>query len=101
MSDDAAAAEAAREYAAAYATHYSERDLAAALNLYERIMATHPKAREAAYSRAQVQNIVETVVPKEELLEALLKLARAHLAPALAAPSRARPAAAPAAEPAS
>jgi hypothetical protein len=62
MSDDSALTEAAREYAAAYAAHYSG-------------------APEAGYSRTQVQNIVNAVVPKQELLDAQMELALARLEP--------------------
>jgi hypothetical protein len=51
MSDHTALREAAREYAAVYAAHYSERDLAKALRLYKKIMASHASAPEAGYSR--------------------------------------------------
>jgi hypothetical protein len=79
MSDHPALKEAAREYAAAYAAHYSERDLAKALRLYQRIMASQPSAPEAGYSRTQVQNIVHAVVPEQELLDAQLELVIARL----------------------
>jgi hypothetical protein len=79
MSDDSALTEAAREYAAAYAAHYTERDLAMALELYKKLMASHASAREAGYSRTQVQNIVNGVVPKQELLDAQMELALARL----------------------
>jgi len=79
MSDHTALKEAAREYAAAYAAHYSERDLAKALRLYEKIMASHASAPEAGYSRTQVQNIVHAVVPEQELLDAQIELALARL----------------------
>lgn len=65
---------ASRQYAAAYAAHYSEHDLPLALRLYKNLMVSHPDAQETAYSRAQVQNIVKAVVPKEELLEAQMEL---------------------------
>jgi hypothetical protein len=42
-------------------------------------MVQHPKTEEAEYCRAQIQNIVQSVVPKQELLEAQADLARAHL----------------------
>jgi hypothetical protein len=70
--------EAGRQYAEAYAAHYTGRDLPVALQLYRKVMASHPDAREASYSRTQVQNIVNTVVPKQELLDAQIELARAH-----------------------
>jgi hypothetical protein len=79
MSDDSALTEAAREYALAYAVHYSERDLAMALQLYKNIIASHASAPEAGYSRTQVQNIVNAVVPKQELLDAQMELALARL----------------------
>lgn len=79
MSDTSARTEAARAYAVAYAAHYSERDLAKALQLYKDLIASHAIAREAGYSRAQIQNIVNTLVPAQELLDAQLELALAHL----------------------
>lgn len=79
MSDDGALTEAAREYAAAYAAQYSQRDLAVALQLYERLIASHPSAREAGYSRTQIQNIADAVVPEQDLLDAQIELAFAHL----------------------
>jgi hypothetical protein len=71
--------EAGRQYATAYAAQYSERDLPAAFQLHMKVMASYPGAPEAEYSRIQVQNIVNTVVPKQELLDAEIKLALAHL----------------------
>ena len=79
MSDDGALTEAAREYAVAYAAQYSQRDLAVALQLYERLVASHPSAREAGYSRTQIQNIADAVVPEQDLLDAQIELAFAHL----------------------
>jgi hypothetical protein len=70
----------ARSYAAAYAAHYSERNLAAALQLYIELIASRPDAPEAGYSRAQIQNIVHAVVPAQELLDAQIGLALARLA---------------------
>jgi hypothetical protein len=79
MSDDGALTEAAREYAVAYAAQYSQRDLAVALQLYERLIVSHPSAREAGYSRTQIQNIADAVVPEQDLLDAQIELAFAHL----------------------
>jgi hypothetical protein len=70
--------EASRQYAAAYAAHYIGHDLPLALQLYRQLMASHPSAREAGYAWMQVQNIVNAVVPKQELLEAQIKLVLAH-----------------------
>jgi len=73
------ATDARQQYAAAYAAHYTSRDIPAALQLYVKLMAAHPDAQEARYSGAQIQNIVHAVVPKQEILDAQIKLARAHL----------------------
>ena len=70
---------ASQEYAAAYEAHYSGNDFALALERYKKIMASHPTAPEADYARAQVQNIVHAVVPKQQLLDAVMDLALAHL----------------------
>lgn len=66
--------EAGRQYATAYAAHYSARDLPLALRLYQGLVASHLSAVEAGYARAQIQNIVNTVVPKQDLLDAQMKL---------------------------
>ena len=79
MNDDGSTTEAARAYAAAYAAHYSERDLTLALQLCKELIASHASAREAGYSRTQIQNIVNTLVPAQELLDAQMELALAHL----------------------
>jgi hypothetical protein len=76
--NDTMLTEAGRQYAAAYAAHYTRRDLPVALQLYMKVMASHPSTQEAGYSRTQVQNIVNTVVPKQELLDAQIELALAH-----------------------
>ena len=70
--------EANRQYAAAYAAHYTEHDLPAAMRLYKQVMASHASYPEAEYSRVQIQNIVNAVVPKQELLDAQMQLALAH-----------------------
>jgi hypothetical protein len=54
MPDDSAPTAAAREYAAAYAAHYFERDLAM-LQLYKKLIASHAGSREAGYRRSQVR----------------------------------------------
>ena len=44
-----------RQYAAAYAAHYTEHDLPSAMRLYKQVMASYPSAPEAEYSRVQIQ----------------------------------------------
>ena len=78
MGIDTEPTEAGREYAAAYAAHYTGHDLPLALQLYMKLLAAHPNAQEADYSRMQVQNIVNAVVPKQQLLDAQMELALAH-----------------------
>jgi hypothetical protein len=78
MRNETVPTEASRQYTAAYAAHYSGRDLPVALQLYKKLMASHPTAQEAGYSRTQVQNIVNAVVPKQELLDAQMELVLVH-----------------------
>ena len=78
MRNETELTEASQQYTAAYAAHYTGHDLPLALRLYKKLMESHPSAREAEYSRMQVQNIVNAVVPKQELLDAQMELARVH-----------------------
>ena len=80
MLNDTELTEAGRQYAAAYAAHYTGHDLPAALQLYMKVMASHPDAQEAGYSHSQIENIVNAVVPKQDLLDAQIKMALAHFA---------------------
>jgi len=78
MASDIEPIEASHRYAAAYAAHYVGRDLPLALQLYGKLIESHPNCQEADYSRTQVHNIVSTVIPKQELLDAQMDLARGH-----------------------
>jgi hypothetical protein len=69
---------AGQQYATAYEAHYTEKDLHKAFVLYGGVIAGHPDAQEAEYSRSQVQNIVNAVVPKQEIADSLGKLALTH-----------------------
>jgi hypothetical protein len=53
--------------------------LTLALRLYKNLIAFHASAREAGYSRTQIQNIVNTLVPEQELLDAQVELALDHV----------------------
>lgn len=79
MENDTETSEAARRYAAAYAAHYTRGDLPLALQLYQQVMASHPSMPQAGYAVMQIRNIVNAVVPKQELLDAQMELALAHL----------------------
>jgi len=70
--------EAGQQYATAYDAHYTTKDMYKAFKLYGRIIAAHPDTHEAGYSRCQVQNIVNAVVPKQKVMDALVELARTH-----------------------
>ena len=78
MKNETKTTEAGRQYAVAYAAHYTGHDLPSALRLYKQVMASHPSDPEAEYSRVQIQNIVNAVVPKQELLDAQMELAANH-----------------------
>jgi hypothetical protein len=75
MKNDTALTEAGKQYAEAYAAHYTTKDLHEALELYKGVMAAHPNTKESEYSRTQIQNIVQSVVPKQKLLDAQVELA--------------------------
>ena len=70
--------EASQQYATAYDAHYTTKDMYKAFKLYGRIIAAHPDTHEAGYSRSQVQNIVNAVVPKQKVMDALVELALTH-----------------------
>jgi hypothetical protein len=78
MGNDIELGDAGRQYAAAHAAHYGARDLPLALQLYKAVLASHPSTEEAGYSRTQVQNLVNAVIPRQTLLEAQMALAVAH-----------------------
>lgn len=80
MSDESNITDAGRQYLAAYAAHYTNKDLREAIELYVGVIAAHPRTQEATYSRSQIRNIVTSVVPRQELLDAELELALVHLA---------------------
>ena len=71
--------EASQQYATAYDAHYTTKDMYKAFKLYGRLIAAHPDTHEAGYSRSQVQNIVNAVVPKQKVMDALVELALTHL----------------------
>jgi hypothetical protein len=79
MEDETGLTKAGQQYEAAQHAQYTKKDLLSALGIYTDLIAAHPNAPEAAYSRAQLQNIANSVVPKEELLYAHVQLALAHL----------------------
>lgn len=70
--------DASREYAAAYSAHYQSRDLPHAFQLYRAVLVSHPNAPEAEYCRAQIQNITNNVVSKQDLLDVQLSLLLNH-----------------------
>jgi hypothetical protein len=78
MIDNTILTEVGQQYATAYDAHYKTKEMYKAFKLYGRIIATHPDTHEAGYSRSQVQNIVNAVVPKQKVMDALVELARTH-----------------------
>lgn len=79
MRIDDGRAEAAKQYAAAHEAQYVTKDLYVALGLHRDVVAAHPNTKEAEYSRTQIQNIVNDVVPEQVLLENQVGLALAYL----------------------
>lgn len=81
MKQEAQLGDAGHEYAAAHSLHYESRDLRRALDLYRGIVARYPSTQEAEYSRSQIQNVLNAVVPKQALFDAQIDLALAHCVP--------------------
>ena len=67
-----------QDYTKAHDMHYKTKDLPEAFKLYRDIIADYPETKEAGYSLSQVQNIVNAVVPKQEVMDALVALTLAH-----------------------
>jgi hypothetical protein len=63
-----------QDYTKAHDMHYKTKDLPKAFKLYRGIIADYPETKEAGYSLSQVQNIVNAVVPKQEVMDALVAL---------------------------
>ena len=79
MGNDSRSTDAATQYAAAHEVHYVTKDLHTALELYRGIMTSYSDAPEAGYALAQIRNIVDSVVPKQELLDVQAELALAYI----------------------
>jgi len=75
MKSNPALTEAGKQYAEAYAAHYTTKNLHEALEHYQCVMATHPNTKEAEYSKTQIHNIVKSVVRKQMLLDTQVELA--------------------------
>ena len=69
---------ASQSYKKAHEMHYKTKDLPKAFKLYRGIIADYPETEESGYSLSQVQNIVNAVVPKQEVMDALVALTLAH-----------------------
>jgi hypothetical protein len=69
---------AGQDYTKAHDMHYKTKDLPKAFKLYRGIISDYPKAKEAGYSLSQIQNIVNAVVPKQEVMDAIVALTLAH-----------------------
>lgn len=71
--------EANHQYNVAYAAHYTTKNLNVALELYREIMTSHPNTPESEYCRMQINNIVNSVVPKQAILDAQIDMAHKYL----------------------
>lgn len=79
MKTNAEPTKATKQYLAAYTAHYTAMDLRKAIELYKGVLASHPNTVEAGYAQSQIDNIVNTVVPKQELLDAQVAFAWSRL----------------------
>ena len=76
--DETDVGEANRRYAAAYMEHYTNLNLRSATQLYLQVIELHSSDPEAGYARAQIENIVQAIVPPHVLLAAHVELCDAH-----------------------
>ena len=67
-----------QDYTKAHDMHYKTKDLPKAFKLYRGIIEDYPRTDEAGYSLSQVKNIVNDVVPKQEVMDALVAMTLAH-----------------------
>ena len=70
--------QAGQDYTKAYNMHYKTKDLPKAFKLYRGIILDYPETEEAGYSLSQVKNIVNEVVPKQEVMDTLVALTLTH-----------------------
>ena len=75
MTTEQTTPETSRLYATAHTVHYVSKDLRRALELYWEIVVEHSKTQEAENAKAQIENIVRAVVPKEVLFETQIECA--------------------------
>jgi len=67
-----------QDYSKAHDMHYKTKDLPKAFKLHRDIIADYPETKEAGYSLSQVKNIMNAVVPKQEVVDAFVALTVAH-----------------------
>jgi hypothetical protein len=72
MGNDLEHVEPSHLIAAACAAHHTRQDLAMAIKLYKRLIASHPNSPEAKVARTKIQEILDAV--KNEMQEAQLEL---------------------------
>lgn len=67
-----------KQYKTAHDAHYKAKDIPQAFQIYRNIITDHPNTKEAGYSLSQVHNIVNSVVPKQEIMDALVAMTLDH-----------------------
>jgi len=67
-----------QDYTKAHDMHYKTKDLPKAFKLYRDIIADYPETKEAGYSLSQVHNIANAVVPKQEVMDAIVGITLDH-----------------------
>ncbi len=70
--------EAGKQYTTAHDAQYKTKNMPEAFKLYRGIISDHPNTKEAGYSMSQVHNIVNAVVPKQEVMDALVAMTLDH-----------------------
>lgn len=78
MKDESTPRAAHRQYRLAHEMHYTTKDLYQALELYKRVITAYPDTQEAAWSRMQIEYILDNVVPNQDLLNGGAEPASSH-----------------------
>ena len=68
-----------QQYEVAHNAHYKMKDVHEAIVLYRDLIENYPGSKEAEYSRSQVKNIVNSVVPEQVFINAVWALALTHI----------------------
>ena len=68
-----------QDYALAYEEHYTTKNLKEAIGLYRKVIDSYPESQEALFAQQQIANIAASVVSKQDMFDAQVKMVLARL----------------------